>query len=97
MLATLQHALNVLCHNLSNPLNLPLRSLQRISLSSLCSALLNHQLLERRIEGRASIGRQIRKVGLARIEGFEEFLLEICQEAKGYALSEVALGDYEEG
>jgi hypothetical protein len=96
MLTALKHALNVLRHNFPYAFNLALRSPQCISLPSLCSALLDHQLLQRSIEARAPIGRQVCEVGFACIEGFEELLLEVCEEAEGYALSEVSLGDYKE-
>lgn len=87
MLAPLQHPLNILRHNLPHALDLPLRSPQRISLARLRSALLDHQLLQRAIEARTPVRRQLGKVCVIRGEGVEELLLEVRQEAEGDALA----------
>lgn len=97
MLASLQHPLNVLRHNLPHALNLSLRCAQRILLSRLRAALLQHQLLQRAIEPRASVRREVRKIRVAGFKLCEELLLEVGQEAEGDALAEVALCDDEEG
>lgn len=97
MLPTLQHALNVLRHNLPHALNLALRSTQRILLARLRAALLQHQLLQRAIEARAPVRRQVGEIRVDGVELGEEFLLQVRQEAKGNALAEIALGDDEEG
>lgn len=97
MLAPLQHPLNILRHNLPHALNLALRRPQRILLPRLRAALLKHHLLQRAIEARTAIRRQVREVGRLGVEVAEELLLEIGQEAEGDALAEFALGDDKEG
>ena len=96
MFSPLEYALNVLSHDFPYPLNLALRSAQRISLARLRGALLNHQLLQRGIKARASIRRQISEVRLFSSKRLEELLLEIRQETKGDPLAQVTLGNDEE-
>ena len=97
MLAPFQHTLNILRHNLPDTLNLALRRPQRILLTGLRAALLQHQPLQRAIEARTAIRRQIVEVCACGLELGEELLLEVGQEAKGNALAEIALCDDEEG
>lgn len=97
MLSALKHALNVLGHNLAHALNLALRRPQRISLPRLRRTLLDHQPLQRAIEARTPVGRQVGEVGRLCVELGQELLLEVRQEAEGDALPEVALRDDEEG
>lgn len=77
MLPALQHPLNILRHNLPHPFNLPLRRAQRILLPRIRAALLQHQLLQQRIETCTPVRRQIRKMRILHIEFCEEFLLQI--------------------
>jgi hypothetical protein len=95
MLATLEHALNVLRHNLPHVVDFLLCRPQRILLASIRAALLGHQLLQGSIEACTSIRGQMRKVRLLGIKLGKELLLEIRQEAKRNALSELALRDDE--
>jgi hypothetical protein len=97
VLAALKHALDVLCHNLPHALNLPLRRTQRILLSRIRAALLDHQLLQRTVERRTPIRRQVREIRVFDIKLREELFLEVRQEAEGDALAEIALGDDKEG
>lgn len=96
MLAPFQHTLNVLRHNLPHTLNLTLRRPQRILLASLSAALLHHHALERAIEARTAIRRQVVEICVSRLKLGEELLLEVSQKPKGDALAEVALCDDEE-
>lgn len=97
MLPALEHALNVFRHNFPHALNFSLRRLQRILLPRIRPALLHHQLLQRAIETRTPVRRQVTKICVLDIELIEELLLEIRQETEGYALPEVALCNDEEG
>jgi hypothetical protein len=97
MLAPFQHALNVLRHDLPDAFNLALGRPERILLAGLSTTLLHHHLLQRAIETRTSIRRQVMEICAFRLKLGEELLLEIRQEAKGYALAEVAFRDDEEG
>ena len=97
MLAPFQHTFNVLCHDFPYALDLALRRPERILLSSLSTTLLYHHPLQRAVETRTPIRRQVMEVCASRLEFSKELLLEVRQEAKGYALAEVAFGDDEEG
>jgi hypothetical protein len=97
VLAALKDTLNILRHNLPHALDLALRRPQRILLPRLRPALLQHQPLQRAIEARTPVRRQVRKVRRLGLEVAEELLLQVGQEAKGDALAEFALGDDEEG
>ena len=97
MLASLQHALNVLRHDLSDALNLALSSPERILLTGLRTTLLDHHPLQRAIETRASVRRQVVEIRAARLKFGKELLFEVRQEAERYALPEVALSNDEEG
>jgi len=96
VLASLQHALNVLRHDLSDALNLALSSPERILLTGLRTTLLDHHPLQRAIETRTSIRRQVVEIRASRLKLGKELLLEVCQEAKRYALAEVALSNDKE-
>lgn len=87
MLTPLQHPLNILRHNLPYTLNLTLRRPQGISLPRLRRTLLDHQLLERSIEARTPVGREIAEIRLGGVKGVEELLLQVGQEAEGDALA----------
>lgn len=96
-LAPIQHALNILRHNLPHALNLPLRRPQRIVLAGLCAPKLHHKPLHHPIEARTPVRRERRKVGGVGVEGVEEALLERGEEAEGDALAEGFFGYDEEG
>lgn len=97
MLTPLKHPLNILRHDLPYTLDLPLCSPERILLSSLRTSLLQHHPFQRTIETRTPIWRQVVKICTPDIEFLEEFLLQIRQKAKGYALSQIAFGNDEKG
>lgn len=97
MLAPLQHAFNILRHDFSYTLNFALSSSKRILLTGLRTTLLHHHPLQRAIETRTSIRRQVMEIRTARLKLGKELLLKVCQEAKRYALAKVALSNHEEG
>ena len=97
MLAALEHALNVLRHDLTHALDLALRRPQRILLARDGAALLRHHLLQRRIEGGAAVGRQLAEGGAGCGKVGEEGFFEVREEAERDALAQLALRDYEEG
>jgi hypothetical protein len=96
MLPALEHALNVFCHDLAHVVDFFLRGAQRILLSRVRPALLDHEFLHRGVEARAAVRREARKIRVRGTERREELLLEVGQEPEWDALAELALRDDEE-
>jgi len=96
-LAPLKHPLNILCHDLPNTIDFPLRSPERILFARLCRALLNHEFLERGVETRTAIARQRREIRIIEGKLLQKRLLHVHEKAEGDSSTEPIFGDCEVG